>query len=109
MKFPSDITASCRCSYGQRGPSFLNMNGEIGYLQMDPASYYEGGHLRGEAAGQPVDVLSPGKHPFQFGLEAEHFTDRVRNNKEPKSPGEEGLKDMIAIEEIHKAASAPIA
>ena len=30
MKFPSGILASCGCSYGQRGPSFLNINGEKG-------------------------------------------------------------------------------
>jgi predicted dehydrogenase len=109
MKFPSGITATCGCSYGQRGLSFLTMNGETGYLQMDPGFNYQGAHLRGEAGGQQVDELGAGKHPFQFGLEAEHFTDCIRNNKEPKSPGEEGLKDMVAIEEIYKAAGAPIA
>jgi hypothetical protein len=33
----------------------------------------------------------------------------VRNNREPESPGEEGLKDMLAIEAIYKAAGTPIA
>jgi len=42
-------------------------------------------------------------------LEAEHFADCIRNNKQPESPGEEGLKDMLAIEAIYKAAGAPIA
>lgn len=109
MKFPSGILASCGCSYGQRGPGFLNINGEKGYLMMEPGFNYDGVHLHGEVNGQQIDELGTGKLPFQFTLEAEHFADCIRNNKEPGSPGEEGLKDMLAIEAIYKAAGAPIA
>jgi predicted dehydrogenase len=42
-------------------------------------------------------------------LEGEHFAACIRNNKQPKSPGEEGLKDLVAIERIYKAAGTPIA
>ncbi len=109
MKLPSGILASCGCSYGARGPSYLNINGEKGYLVMEPAFNYEGVHLHGEVEGKPVDQLSTGRHPYQFTIEAEHFADCVLNNKEPESPGDEGLKDMLAIEAIYKAAGAPIA
>lgn len=109
MKFPSGIIASCGCSYGQSGPCFLSINGEKGYLVMESAFYYEGEHLRGEVGDQPIDQLATGRLPFQFVLEAEHFADCIRNNKQPESPGEEGLKDMLAIEAIYKAAGAPIA
>lgn len=109
MKFPSGIIASCGCSYGQVGPNFLMMNGERGMLEMNPGFTYDGPHLQGLAAGRRIDEQSPGKHPYVFALEADHFSDCVRNNKEPKSPGEEGLKDMIAIEAIYKAAGTPIA
>ena len=56
------------------------------------------------------DLLFPQinfKEPLR--VEAEHFADCIRNNKEPKVPGEEGLKDMLAIEGIYQAAGAPIA
>jgi predicted dehydrogenase len=109
MKFPSGIVASCGCSYGQIGPSFLNINGDEGCLQVEPAFLYDGVHLSGQANGQVIEQLSTGKSPYQFTLEAEHFSDCIRNNKEPESPGEEGLKDMLAIEAIYKAAGAPIA
>jgi predicted dehydrogenase len=109
MKFPSCIIASCGCSYGQVGPSFLNINGDEGCLQVEPAFFYDGVHLRGQAGDQVIEILSPGKAPYQFTLEAEHFSDCIRNDKEPDSPGEEGLKDMLAIEAIYKAAGAPIA
>src|SRR6478672_10035305 len=109
MKFPSGIIASCGCSYGQFGPNFLMMNGEKGALEINPGFAYDGPHLQGFAAGQRIDEQSTGKHPYVFALEANHFSDCIRNDKEPKTPGEEGLKDMIAIEAIYKAAGAPIA
>jgi predicted dehydrogenase len=109
MKFPSGIVAACGCSYGQRGPSTLSINGEKGYLVMEQAFFYDGLRLRGEVDGQQIDQPSTGKLPFQFVFEADHFADCIRNNKEPESPGDEGLKDMLAIEAIYKAAGAPIA
>ncbi len=109
MKFPSGIVASCGCSYGQRGPSLLNINGDSGYLELQPAFNYDGVHLRGEVNRRQIDELGTGIPPFQFTIEAEHFADCIRNHKDPESPGEEGLKDMLAIEAIYKAAGAPIA
>jgi predicted dehydrogenase len=109
MKFPSGIIASCGSSYGQVGPNFLMMNGDKGALDMNPAFTYSGPHLQGFVNRQPVDQQSPGKHPYQFQIEAEYFADCIRNNKEPKSDGEEGLKDLIAIEAIYRAAGTPIA
>ncbi len=83
MKFPSGILASCGCSYGQRGPSFLHIDGEKGYFEIDPAYNYDSVHVRGEVNHEQVDQLSPLKLPYQFTIEAEHFADCTRNNKEP--------------------------
>ena len=41
-------------------------------------------------------------------LEADHFASCIRNNTEPKTPGEEGLKDLLAIEAIYRAAGTPL-
>ncbi len=109
MKFPSGIIASCGCSYGARGPSVLTINGDKGYLVMEPAFHYDGVRLRGEVGGQPIDESSTEKQPYQFTIEAEHFSECIRNHHEPESPGEEGLKDMLAIEAIYRAAGATIA
>ncbi len=109
MKLPSGIIASCGCSYGQDGPSFFVINGDKGFLELQPAFLYDGVHLVGRANGEPIDVLGTGKAPFQFTLEAEHFSDCIRHDKLPESPGEEGLKDLLAIEAIYRAAGTPIA
>ena len=109
MKLPSGIIVACGCSYGQRGPSILSINGDTGYLVMEPAFNYEGVRLHGEVGGKQIELASTEKHPYQFTIEAEHFADCIRNNKEPATPGEEGLNDMLAIEAIYQAAGAPIA
>ena len=110
MKLPSGIVASCGCSYGQSGPGFLQIHGDKGFLEFKPGFNYDGVHLRGTLAdGTRVDELSPGKSPYQFTLEANHFSECIRTNRQPQSPGEEGLKDMLAIEAIYRAAGAPIA
>lgn len=109
MEFPSGIIAACGCSYGQRGPSSLSINGEKGYLIVEPGFNYDGLHLRGEIAGRQIDQPSTNRHPYQFMVEAEHFADCVRNGMDPVSTGDEGLKDMLAIEAIYKSAGAPIA
>ena len=108
MKFPSGIIASCGCSYGQSGPSFLTINGDKGYLEMNPAFVYSAPKLTGQAGG-PVNIAGEGRSPYQFALEAEHFADCIRNDVEPLSPGEEGLKDLLAIEAIYRAAGTPVA
>jgi predicted dehydrogenase len=109
MTMPSGIVASCGCSYGSSGPSLLTINGEQGYLQFLPAFNYEGGRLQGMVDGKPVTIASSGKNPYQFALEADYFADCIRNDREPKTGGEEGLKDMLAIEGIYRAAGKPIA
>lgn len=109
MKMPSGIIASCGCSYGQDGPSFLTINGNKGFLQFEPAFLYDGVHLTGHAGGKKVDIRGTGKMPFQFTIEADYFAQCVWENKQPLSGGEEGLKDLIAVEAIYRAAGTPIA
>jgi predicted dehydrogenase len=109
MKFPSGIVASCSTSYGASGPALFQINGASGNLAFDPAFFYDGLHLRGTTSNGPIDIVSPGKHPYQFTLEAEHFARCIRSNAQPHSPGEEGLQDMLAIEAVYRAAGSPIA
>jgi predicted dehydrogenase len=109
MKFPSGILAMCGSSYGASGPAYLTIQGDRGYLDMRPGFFYDPPHLTGQAGGKSIDIPGTGTAPYQFTNEAIHFSDCIRNNTEPLSPGEEGLKDMIAIEAIYKAAGAPIA
>jgi predicted dehydrogenase len=109
MKFPSGIIASCGSSYGQLGPAYLSIHGDQGYIVMNNAFGGGGIHLTGKAGDKSFDELGTGTGHFQFALEGDHFADCIRNNTEPRSAGEEGLADMVAIERIYKAAGASIA
>lgn len=109
MKFPSGVLATGASSYQQSGGNYLRINGDKGHLVMDPAYSYDGLRLTGHTSSGDIEVNATGKQPFQFTLEAEHFADCVHHNTEPKTPGEEGLKDLLAMESIYKAAGTPIA
>jgi predicted dehydrogenase len=109
MKFPSGIAASLACSYGSDMPGFLRIHGTNGSLEITNAYAYSNVRLRGIGGGQRVDITTPGDDTGHFVLEAEHFAACIRNGAEPRTPGEEGLKDMLAIEAIYKAAGTPIA
>ena len=109
MKFPSGILTSCGCSYGEDGGAYLNIDGTKGSILVRPAFYYDGLKYSGTTTRGPVGEASPGKSPYQFTLEADYFADCVRNNTEPITGGDEGLKDLLAMEAIYRAAGAPIA
>ncbi len=109
MKFASGLLASAGSSYGEDGGNFLSIDGSEGHLQVNNAYVYQGVRFTGSTKNGPVDETSPGIAPYQFTLEADHLADCVRNNREPLTAGEEGLKDMLAIEAIYKAAGTPVA
>jgi predicted dehydrogenase len=109
MKFPSDIIASCGCSYGQFGQGTFSVHGDQGFITLNPPFGGGGIHLTGKVGDKTFDQTGTGSGHFQLGLEGEHFAACIRNNTQPKSPGEEGLKDLIAIERIYQAAGTPVA
>jgi predicted dehydrogenase len=41
-----------------------------------------------------------------FALEMDHMSDCVMQNKEPLTPGEEGLRDLTIIEAVYEAAKS---
>lgn len=108
MKFPSGIVASCATTYGGNMEGFYRVHGSKGWLEVDSAFVYEGLRLRGEYGGAKVDELNPAKDPSHFQAEAEHFSQCIQNGIEPKSPGEEGLRDMQYITQIYGSAGISI-
>ncbi|MDQ2840685.1 MAG: Gfo/Idh/MocA family oxidoreductase [Acidobacteriota bacterium] len=105
MRFPSGIVASCNTTYGAPMEGYFRVHGTKGSLHMEPAFSYEGIHLKANLNGQPpIDEPASYKDPQQFAVEADYFADCVSGNKEPKSNGEEGLRDMKYMTEIYKSA-----
>lgn len=55
----------------------------------------------GDKDGQRKPQLKEGN---QFAAELDHMAECVLNNKTPKTPGEEGLRDIRLIHAIYEAA-----
>jgi len=110
MKFPSGIVASCNTTYGANMPGFYRIHGTRGMIHMEPAFGYEGLHLTARIQGEPpIDEPNPARDPSQFVLEGDHFAECIRQNKEPKTAGEEGLKDMKLMMAIYRSCGRPAA
>jgi predicted dehydrogenase len=108
MKFPSGIVASCNTTYGASMNGYYRVHGSKGMLEMFPAFSYEGAHLVADLnGGQKIDILEAQHDPDQFTNQAEYFAECIWNNKEPKSDGEEGLRDIKLMSEIYKSAGQP--
>ncbi|MBV8553534.1 MAG: Gfo/Idh/MocA family oxidoreductase [Acidobacteriaceae bacterium] len=105
MRFPSGVVASCTTTYGAGMPGFVRVHGSKGMLHMEPAFAYEGIHLHATIQDQePIDQIEEQKDPDQFVREADTFAECVFENKEPKTNGQEGLRDMQYMEQIYKSA-----
>ena len=108
-KFPSGVVASCSTSYGTNMEGYFRAYGSKGWLEVNPAFGYQGLRLTAQyedAAGKEVklDQPNPELDPIHFQKEASHFSECIQLNRTPKTPGEEGLRDMQYIQQIYKSA-----
>jgi len=87
---------------------YYRVHGSKGWLEAGPAFNYDGLVLRGELSGTKIEEPNPARDPSHFVAEANHFSNCVQNGLEPKSPGEEGLRDMRWITEIYRSAGISI-
>lgn len=104
LRFPSGILANCTSSYGFAPQSHYRVLGTTGYLEMDPATWYTGLRLRvGHGTTIEERELPERDH---FALEMDHMSGCVMEDKEPLTPGEEGLRDLKLIMAIYEAAKS---
>jgi predicted dehydrogenase len=102
LRFPSGILANCTSSYGYFQQSHYRVIGTKGALEMDPATWYEGLRMR----VQHGNVYDEREFPVvdHFAAEMDHMSGCVMQNKEPLTPGEEGLRDLTIMMAIYEAA-----
>jgi predicted dehydrogenase len=104
LRFPSGILANCSSSYGYFHQSHYRVMGTDSRLCMDPATWYSGLRLWIER-GSEIDQRDLSEVD-QFATEMDHMSDCVMQNKEPLTPGEEGLRDLKIITSIYEAAKS---
>lgn len=108
-RFPSGAVASCATTYGASMSSYIKVYGSKGLLEFTNFNY-SGQRLtanyRTEKGAPPtiIDETTTASDPSHFVSELDHFSQCVIENGIPKTPGEEGLKDMRYIQSIYKAA-----
>jgi len=106
MQFPSGIIANCSTSYGYNGGNWVRVMASKGWLHLEPAFSYDGLQLKARAQGMaPLDFTPADPSPHQFAREADHLAGCVFNDKTPKTPGEEGLRDTRLIHAIYHACA----
>lgn len=107
MKFPGGVLASCTCTYGSPMTGYFRVRGSRGTLMMEPAFNYDKLHLSGQfEGGEPLDFAPDERDPAHFLREADHLADCILQNKEPKSSGQEGLRDMELMARIYRACES---
>ncbi len=108
LHFPSGAMANCLTSYSTHELRRLKLLGSTGWLEMENAFGYEGQRLRVARLVDGRDEVAERTIPAkdQFALELDHFAQRIRANRPPRTPGEEGLQDHVVMEAIYAAAKS---
>jgi predicted dehydrogenase len=106
LRFPSGFTASCSTSYSAHKSQMFRLNGSTAWAEMDPAYAYNGNRLRISRVEQGKEQTSEihAEEENQFAKELDHFALCVRQDRQPHTPGEEGLQDQRIIEAIYASA-----
>src|SRR5882762_8736950 len=102
LRFPSGVLANCTSSYGYAGQNHYRVVGTEGWLEMDPATSYRDLRMRVHRRNVTEERALPERD--HFALEMDHMAGCVMENKEPLTPGEEGLRDLKIMMAIYEAA-----
>ena len=106
MRFPSGFIATSSSCYSAHRSQMLRLEGDLSWAELSPAFAYSGIKLRSSTVVEGHNTISEPsiEEKDQFALEMDHMAVCVMQNKEPHTPGEEGLQDQKIIEAIYQSA-----
>lgn len=106
LHFASGAMANCISSYSTHRMARIKVMASQAWVEMEHAFDYQGQTLRvtrlRDGQEQTCQLEIPRKN--QFALELDHMADCIRNNRQPRTPGEEGVQDHVIMEAIYEAA-----
>lgn len=102
LRFPSGVLANCTSSYGYAGQNKYRVIATKGWFELEPATSYTGLRMKIRRNNATEDRDLPQRD--HFALEMDHMSDCVMENKDPLTPGEEGLRDLKLMMAIYEAA-----
>lgn len=102
MRFASGTRSSFNSSYGYQNTKRLQVMGTEGTIELDPATEYYGNRLllKKEEATEQREI----RPTNQFAAEMDHFAECVMQDREPRTPGEEGMRDVAIMQALYEAA-----
>ena len=102
FQFPGGATATCGTAWDMAGQNMYRVVCEKGVYELEPATPY-GGHwmfvVGGQGKRDEVTDIEPGN---QFAAMLDHMAECVMNDKQPKTPGEEGRRDVYLMKRIYE-------
>jgi predicted dehydrogenase len=110
LKFPNGILATGSASWGYSLQNYFRVGASKGFFQLEPATPNRGIRMQ---VKQEEPILMTGERTFsdvdQIPAMFDHFSECIQQNKEPKTNGEEGLKDLLVVEAIYRSARTGVA
>ncbi|EMI19936.1 glucose-fructose oxidoreductase [Rhodopirellula maiorica SM1] len=98
LRFPSGVLANLDCSFGTHRSDFYRVACADGVIELSPAFSYNGQRLMthhpSDAGSHSVVTHHEITEANHFASEMDHFSRVIRDNRPPRTPGEEGLADM---------------
>src|SRR6476646_9735167 len=104
LRFPSGILANCTSSYGYSGQNRYRAVTTKGWFELEPATPYTGLRMYVHHDNATEERILPTRD--HFALEMDHMSACVMENKDPLTPGEEGLRDLTIMMGIYEAAKS---
>ena len=102
LRSPSGILANCTSSYGFSGQNRYRVITTKGWFELEPATSYTGLRMRVRRGNVLEERSLPQRD--HFALEMDHLSECVMSEKQPLTPGEEGLRDLKLMMAIYEAA-----
>ena len=109
MRFPSGILVTCATNYGAHDSKRYRVYGAEAWAEMDLAFSYHGLRLRVTRKSEMNPKADDAREirmeeQNQFALEIDHFAECLAEDKQPYTPGEEGLQDHKLMAAIYDSA-----
>ncbi|WP_247881029.1 Gfo/Idh/MocA family protein [Skermanella sp. TT6] len=106
LRFPSGTIANCTTSYGAHESKDLRVRLEKGWIDLENAFAYEGQQMQVAHRGGKAEIVERVRLPQQnqFALEIDHMASCVKENRMPRTPGQEGVQDHVLMEALYESA-----
>jgi len=97
MTVPSGVNCYCSTTYALGGINRFNAYADNGWFGLDPAFGYGG--IRGRSSEGPIEH----ENIDQFAAEMDAFAKCIFEDRDSIVAGEEGLRDLLAVEAIYQS------